>query len=116
MKVTRDDLLSRARSTYAECLELLASKNQDYAQSDDALRNLEACRIVGVSPASAVLARVAEKLARIANLASTSASPLNESFDDSIVDAINYLAILRCLLSSGGASARSGRAEQEQPR
>ena len=73
---------------------LMKSKNNDYANSDDPFANFRASNIIaGVDPAKGIMIRLSDKLARIKTFLDKG-SLNNESFEDSIVDSMNYLVLL----------------------
>ena len=95
--VRQEELLAKIHTTYGHCYELIKKKNADYATSDDALKNINAASLIGITPAEAILVRVMDKITRISNLLRKDPLVTNESLTDSIVDAINYLAILKAI-------------------
>lgn len=99
--VTRDVLIKDIEQTFQFCLELMKKKNKDYATATDAFANFRLSEMVGVSPERAILVRVADKLARISNLLGKENDVTDESMMDTIVDILNYLAILKSWLEHG---------------
>jgi len=102
-------LLADMRQRFARCLEIARAKNADYAGGDDPFANFRMASMVGVDPARAILVRVTDKLARMSRLLDRQPAVAAESVEDSIDDAINYLAILGALFQERGESARRGR-------
>lgn len=98
MTITREELLKSLQSTYSECVEISRKKNADYADSDDAFKNFYASKMVGVTPPRAILVRITDKLTRIANLLEKEPEVVDEKINDTILDAINYLAILKAYI------------------
>lgn len=82
-------------ATYAKGVTIIRKKNADYAASHNPFKNFEAASIVGVGVERAILLRVLDKIARISNLIDKEAAVVDESLEDTIVDAINYLAIMK---------------------
>ena len=76
----------------------MEKKNSDYATGDDAFKNFRMAQLVGVSPDRAILVRVADKIARIANLLDKEAQVKDEAITDTLLDVINYLGILKAML------------------
>jgi hypothetical protein len=93
-------LLTSVEQTFIQALQLATLKNQDYAGTDNPFKNFELSRIVGVTPERAILVRVTDKLSRISNLLDRKEVIIDEKITDSIVDAINYLAILKAMLEN----------------
>lgn len=104
--MTPADLMAHMRGTFEECIRLAERKNHDYAGEADALRNFRACEALGIcNLETGIVVRLSDKLSRIARLMQAEAAVKDESIDDTILDAINYLAIMR--------SARASRKETD---
>lgn len=86
--------------TFSDGLRLIKIKNADYANSTNPFRNIESAAIVGLEVDRAVLVRVLDKLSRISNLLGKNPEVIEESLEDTILDAINYLAILKAYRES----------------
>src|SRR6478736_8879416 len=82
-------------NTFKRGLEIIQKKNADYANSENPFKNFEAAIIVGVGVDRAILLRVLDKIARISNLIDKEAAVVDESLEDTLADAINYLAIMK---------------------
>lgn len=89
--------LSNIHETFIQCEKLVIVKNADYADSDDPFKNFNNSLLVGVDPARAILVRITDKISRIGNLLDKPGEVSDEKVEDSIRDAINYLAILKVL-------------------
>ena len=89
------------KKSFNKGIKIVEKKNCDYATNDDAFKNFRFAQQVGVSPCRAVLVRIADKLARISNLLDKEAKVEDETVSDTLLDCINYLAILKCMLESG---------------
>jgi len=99
--MNRKEFLKNIENTYRDGLELLAVKNTDYANPDDPFFNFRNSEVAGVSIAQGILVRTMDKITRISNLSSRqfgTQAVKNEKLTDSILDAINYLAILKAHL------------------
>lgn len=94
----RSDFTKRLREIYDRAILIVASKNQDYAKDEDAFANFKMASLVGVDDRSAVLVRISDKLARVVNLLDKENVVKDETIEDTIVDCINYLAILLCMI------------------
>jgi len=86
------------RETFGRCLDISVSKNQDYASSADPFANFRRAEIAGVSVEQGILVRLTDKLCRIGNLLEHDAAVTDEKLSDTILDGINYLAILAAWL------------------
>lgn len=96
--MNRSEFFKSMENTYARGLEIVGRKNDDYAGEDNPFRNFMSAEIVGVSPDRAILVRVLDKLSRVSNLLGKQASVKDEAIEDTLIDAINYLAILKAYL------------------
>ena len=88
-------LVLDCKMTLIECISILEKKNADYASESDPLKNFNASEIVGVDRERAILVRIMDKISRISNLLDRDPLVKDESLEDTINDAINYLAILK---------------------
>ena len=93
-------LIENAATTCETIISLLTSKNGDYGKEDDVLSNFRACSRFGIPVELGIMVRFSDKVSRIENFIK-GGKPNNESLDDSIIDAIGYLLILRYALSLG---------------
>lgn len=98
--MNRDTFIQSIENTYKKGVELIRIKNADYANSENPFRNFESAYVVGVDIDRAILVRVLDKLSRISNLLKKEAEVKTESIDDTIIDCVNYLAILKAHLES----------------
>lgn len=82
---------------YRDNLEILKAKNADYAGENtiDPLHNFKAGSAVSkVSVEKGILVRLMDKIGRISTLLEQKNNVKDETIDDTIKDAINYLGIL----------------------
>jgi len=95
-------LIEDVEATFTECLATMKKKNNDYAGENptDVYKNLRACTQFGVPTKMGVVVRLSDKFARIGNLMSQDAAVKDEAIEDTINDAINYLAILKSVLKN----------------
>lgn len=84
--------------TYKDGLEIIHKKNHDYAGEEDHWKNFRYAEMVGVSVERAILVRVSDKLARVSNLLDKDPEVLDERLEDTLLDMINYLAILKAYM------------------
>lgn len=92
--MTRTEFIKELENIYAESVDISRAKNQDYAQDDDPFQNFRMSEFMGVSIPRAILVRVTDKLVRVANLLDKDPVVANESVEDTIKDALNYLAFI----------------------
>ena len=96
--MTKNQLIESIKLTYLRGIRLVEQKNHDYAREDDAFSNFRSSVIAGVYPEQAILVRVLDKISRISNLLDKKASVQDESIEDTLIDCINYMAILKAML------------------
>lgn len=89
-------LLADMVSTFEDCLNTAVRKNHDYGGSNnDPYANFRNSTIAGVTVERGILVRLMDKMSRISTLLDKDAMVKDEAVDDTIDDAINYLAILK---------------------
>lgn len=93
--ITENSLILSLEDTFEKCLEIARRKNADYSSGVDPFRNFRNSQAVGVSPERGILVRLSDKITRISNLLDKEADVKEETINDTIEDAINYLAILK---------------------
>jgi len=94
------NFISSIQNTYEQGINLIRKKNADYANNSNPFKNFESAVMAGVSVERAILVRVLDKISRISNLLEKDRMVLDETLEDSLLDAINYLAILKARLES----------------
>jgi hypothetical protein len=95
-KTTREELLALHVETCYSARKIMESKNTDYGATTDALRNFRLCENLMVPVGVGIITRLGDKLARIAKIVVTGTTAvMDETVEDTIMDAINYLVILR---------------------
>jgi hypothetical protein len=99
--MTQQELAVSVQNTFLSCVELISKKNQDYSIKEDALRNFKVITLAGVTLERGLLVRIFDKLARLSNILEKQAAVKEETIDDTILDTINYLAILRAAIKNG---------------
>lgn len=98
--MNRTEFRAHIAETFQKGLALVDKKNADYANDSNPFANFDNSLIAHVSQPQAILVRVMDKMSRIGNLLIRPAAVLDESMEDTIIDAINYLAILLAWLES----------------
>ena len=95
-KLVTNPLLRDMENTFEACLATARRKNHDYGGSNnDPYANFRNSTIAGVSVERGILVRLMDKMSRISTLLDKDAMVKDEAVDDTIDDAINYLAILK---------------------
>lgn len=93
--MTQQELIDGVEDTFAECIALIRTKNSDYAKDTSPFYNfIQGASIAGISVERHLLALAGMKLARIENLLDGN-NAVHESLQDSMVDACNYIALLK---------------------
>lgn len=104
--MTRDKFLNSISDTFDAGLELIEKKNSDYAGGDDPFKNFRFSEMAGISVEKAIMVRILDKTARIGNLLDRDNAVMDEKVEDTILDVINYYAILKVYLE-GGSKTKS---------
>ena len=99
-------MIENIRATYDAGISIIEKKNRDYGADGDPFRNFKTATVLGLTVEKAILVRLMDKIARVDNLLEHEAYVTEETLEDTLVDAINYLAILKAYrnLTRGGAS------------
>ena len=97
-KMNREELLKHHDSICSEAKELMKKKNHDYAGSggDSPFANFERTEAMGVcSTEQGFLVRVVDKVSRLSTFVEAGELKVdNESYEDAILDIINYMILL----------------------
>jgi len=94
--IMENPLLKDMAETFSACFETARRKNHDYGGSNnDPFANFRNSTIAGVSVERGILVRLMDKMSRISTLIDKDAMVIDEAVNDTIDDAINYLAILK---------------------
>ena len=94
-RIFKNVLMIHASAIFDNALSVLEKKNHDYSGEVDVLKNFRvSAQVAGVTTEQGILTRLMDKMSRIGNLLQREASVKDESIHDTIMDAINYLAIL----------------------
>ena len=104
------------------CLEVMRAKANDYADGQDAFLNFKvAAQVAGISPDQTLLVLLGMKISRLTQLVGKGKKAKNESVDDTLLDIINYVLLLRGMLkeqrteSSQSPAASSSPAHAPEP-
>ncbi len=99
--MTTQQFLEAIEKTYSDGINIIKSKNKDYSTAQNPFRNFEYASYVNVCVEDAIMVRISDKIARIANLMHQEGrAVMDERIEDTILDCINYLAILKTYLES----------------
>ncbi len=84
---------------FDRCIDLMRSKSNDYAEGGDAFLNFKtAAQIAGISPEQTLLTLLGMKMSRLTQLISKGKKAKNESVEDTMLDIINYVVLLRGMM------------------
>lgn len=98
--MNRKQFRADIEKTFKRCLIIIDKKNHDYSGVVDPFGSFRNAQIAGVSVTSALVLAVVQKVSRMGNLIQRPAQVISESLEDTIIDCINYLAILLAWLHS----------------
>lgn len=108
--MTRDELLELFDETVGSARDILIRKNKDYSDGDDPWSNFNASTIFDVDPIVGILMRVVDKLKRIQTFAAKGELQVkDEPVLNSIIDVINYMALIRGMIKDMQAKEDPGK-------
>ncbi len=91
--MTKGELLKLHGEMSSKALVLMEKKNSDYAHGSDPFKNFRRHGPFGI------LVRLSDKLARLETFVERGSFEVqDESFEDTCVDAMNYVVLLRALV------------------
>ena len=96
--MNQTEFLEQLGDNFDKALEIVKSKNQDYATELNPFKNFEMAGLVGIGVPQAILVRVTDKIGRISNLIGRKNAVENETIGDTLLDCMNYLNILKVYL------------------
>jgi hypothetical protein len=100
-KVIDNILLSDMRVTFYDCIETAEAKNHDYGAGElNPYANFENSKVAGVPVERGILVRMMDKVSRISTLLDKDPKVSGESIDDTLMDLINYTAILKSYIKN----------------
>jgi hypothetical protein len=95
-----DELIAIKQKLFDKSQELSKSKGHDYsgATNPDTFKNIRASEIFGIKAEKGIMIRLMDKFMRISNfLDQDELAAKDESFEDTIIDSINYLTYIFAL-------------------
>ena len=93
-----NQMIDSVQATYSKCLDIMKRKCSDYAGLSTPYKNFETVERLGISTQVGIFIRLLDKITRLENLLKIQATEpfvTEETVEDTIEDAINYLAILK---------------------
>lgn len=93
------EFIDAMKLAYADSLAIVKAKNKDYSTESNPFRNFEYAQYVNVDVPDAILVRISDKLARVANLIHQEGrAVMDERIEDTLCDLANYAIILKVYL------------------
>lgn len=108
-KTKTEQLFILHKETCLNCLDIMKSKNQDYAGgSGDPYANFRIAEMFGLHPVTGILLRVTDKLQRIKSfVAHGTLAVKDETADDACDDLVNYAILMKGLLREHNAKQKT---------
>ena len=100
--MTQEEFLKKLIREYEVCTDISRKKNADYSANNDAFLNFRSTQNMGISPATAIMVRMGDKMARVGNLLKKKGLVEDESIHDTLRDLANYSLILSIYLQAEG--------------
>ena len=98
ISMTREELLKHHEVLCKQARDLMDKKNRDYAGNDgkEPFANFTRVEAMGIcSTEQGFMVRLTDKMSRLSSiLQSGKTNVTNETFDDTLVDVINYIVLL----------------------
>lgn len=95
--MTSEEFVEYIGGVFNNALSIVKAKNKDYSGDKNPFKNLMLCEEAGItSVENGILIRMFDKMGRVSNLLNESVGmkEVNESIEDTLIDLINYAAIL----------------------
>lgn len=112
--MTREELLNYHANICQEARDLMSLKNRDYAGNDgtEPFANFTRCEAMGICDTEqGFLVRITDKMSRLSSfLRAGKMYVSDESFNDTVVDVINYMVLL-----SAYAAEKENNVKHEEP-
>lgn len=100
MGLTRNQFIDEISNTFDIAYEICVAKNEDYANGDDPFLNFRSAVQVGLTPEQGIVVRMQDKLTRVGNVIANGRAAVSETLEDTLLDLINYAAILKVYLQN----------------
>jgi hypothetical protein len=101
-----EELLNHQSCLFSKAEAILARKNHDYAgaKGETPFRNFTRCQDFGIcTTEKGILVRMTDKMSRLSTyLEGTKLQVADETFDDTLLDLINYCVILSAYIAEQG--------------
>lgn len=92
-------LLIDMEQTFTQCLSTAIAKNNDYGGTNkNPYANFSNSEMVGVPIPKGIMVRMMDKMSRVSTLLEKEAQVKDEAIEDTLMDLINYAAILKSYL------------------
>lgn len=98
MLPTQKEYFAKLEQNFAQGIEMMKGKNQDYCGTKDVFKNFDGSKFVGVPVEKAILVRMMDKISRVSTLLDTEAEVADEKIEDTLIDLQNYANILNVYL------------------
>lgn len=98
--MTQEEFLQDLEHTYKTCIEISRRKNHDYGGGILPFHNFQNSTVVGVPLELGILVRIMDKISRVTTLLHSEAQVKDEKIEDTLMDLINYSAILLAYIHS----------------
>src|ERR1700677_2851254 len=108
-----NDQEKECESMIGELRDLLTNKGREYAGDHDALGNFKSGDDIGITPNQKLWTFLDKHLSSIKSYIKHGKVFSNESIEGRINDAINYLFLLRCLITEQKEQERSKQRAEE---
>jgi hypothetical protein len=102
--MTRQELIDYHVDACGAARDLMQRKSSDYASDADPFRNFRQAEALGICANElGILVRLSDKLSRLCQVVSSGKQAvLDETVNDTVLDAINYLVILSAYILDKG--------------
>lgn len=113
--MNQKEFVQAVADTYKVALDLVDRKNQDYGRNKDPFKNFQLSVKVGVPVEKGMMIRMMDKVSRIANLLRKKrAAVTDEKIEDTLLDLVNYAAIMRVWITKGKGAKKRGKVAQKK--
>jgi len=97
----RKDYLQELKNIFSTCLNIAIKKNHDYAKDADPFSNFKLSELLAeIRTEDGIYTRLLDKVSRVGQLLHKNNFVKGEGIEDSLIDIINYSAILYIYLKN----------------